>query len=85
MNSLRNSLITLSAASLTSCAAIGNLTGLPVGNPTPDLKTVHMALAHGDYTQSQLESHPDHDCHKTIYYGNPREVNAIHKLHGNAK
>ena len=33
-----------------------------VGNPAPNLKRVHMATEHWDYTEAEYEAHPDYDC-----------------------
>lgn len=33
------------------------------GNPTPNLKRVHMALSHPDATEWEILSHPDFDYH----------------------
>jgi hypothetical protein len=33
-----------------------------VGNPAPDMKTVHMSTYHWNYTQAEYEAHPDYDC-----------------------
>ena len=43
---------------LTSSCSIMQFTG----NPEPDLKSIHMATVHGDYTQSEYDTHPDYDC-----------------------
>ena len=66
-------MILLSVSSLTSCGAIIRNYAPGGGNPDPDLKAIHMHTVHGNYTQEQFESHPDHDCNNTIFYGNNRE------------
>ena len=33
-----------------------------VGNPKPNLKSVHMATVHWNYTQEEKDAHPDYDC-----------------------
>ena len=33
-----------------------------VGNPEPDMKTVHMSTVHWNYTQQEYIDHPDYDC-----------------------
>lgn len=33
-----------------------------VGNPEPDMKTVHMVTSHWGYTQEEKDAHPDYDC-----------------------
>ena len=42
---------------MTSCAAISY-----VGNPDPNMKTVHMSTIHDGYTQEDVHQHPDYDC-----------------------
>jgi len=54
---------------LTSSCSIMQFTG----NPEPDLKSVHMAMVHGTYTQSEYDAHPDYDC--TIFKSNTNESN----------
>lgn len=36
-----------------------------VGNPEPNMKSVHMATEHWDYTQDDYDAHPDYDCKQT--------------------
>ena len=33
-----------------------------VGNPEPNMKTVHMSTVHWNYTQEEKDAHPDYDC-----------------------
>ena len=49
--------IILTALALSSCGSVKY-----VGNPAPDMKTVHMATVHWNYTEADYESHPDYDC-----------------------
>jgi len=52
-----------------------------VGNPAPDMKRVHMATVHWNYTKADYESHPDYDC---ITYKNKKqyEDNNRRQQHG---
>lgn len=36
-----------------------------VGNPAPNMKTIHMATTHDGYTQQDVKAHPDYDCNGT--------------------
>lgn len=49
--------IFLLLAMFTSCGALDY-----VGNPAPNMKTVHMATEHDGYTQEDVNQHPDYDC-----------------------
>ena len=43
---------------MASCKTIKQYTG----NPEPNMKSVHMASFHWNYTQEEYDAHPDHDC-----------------------
>lgn len=51
--------IVIAAISLSSCGAAKY-----VSNPSPNMKTVHMATEHWNYTQIEYDLHPDYDCSK---------------------
>ena len=55
----------LLSLSLTSCGTVKY-----VGNPDPNMKTVHFQTTHAfeNYTQKDYEEHPDHDCNGQIRY-----------------
>ncbi len=55
----------LLSLSLTSCGVLEY-----VGNPTPDLKTIHFSITHSFecYTEEDKEVHPDEDCNGGIRY-----------------
>ena len=38
--------------------------GYAQGNPTPNLRSLHMSLAHPDATEWEKLSHPDYDYHE---------------------
>ena len=53
--------LTLLVLNCVSCGVVSQVTG----NPDPNLKTVHFALNHKDYTKEEYDAHPDWDC--TLY------------------
>ena len=54
-------LLGLLLVSLSSCSVLSH-----VGNPPPDMKTVHMSTVHWNYTQEDYDNHPEQDCHGTF-------------------
>lgn len=45
----------------TSCSAYEQVVGAG-GNPKPNLKGVHFAITHQNYTAEEYKAHCNHDC-----------------------